>query len=85
MTKLVGYKRFTSKKNGKDYCVANVITTYNQRNIDAGCVGNAVEEIFMPDELYDLLKPGDVGKELQLDYELSGGRAYLVDVSVIGK
>ena len=29
MSKLVGYRRFTSKKNGKDYCVAEIETPFN--------------------------------------------------------
>jgi len=36
----------------------------------------------MPEEQYNLLKESDLGKEIQLDYELSGGRAYLVNVTV---
>ena len=36
----------------------------------------------MPEEQYDFLKPEHIGKEVKLDYELSGGRAYLVNVTV---
>lgn len=82
MCRLVGYKRFTSKK-GKEYCVANVISTYSQRDIDRGCVGEKTEEIFLPENCFNLLKPEDVGRELDMSYDYSGGRAYLVDVAVI--
>ena len=82
MSKLVGYRRFTSKKNGKDYCAAEVETPFSTRETSAGAVGCKTEQIFMPEDQYDLLKPADIGKEIKLDYELSGGRAYLVNVTV---
>lgn len=82
MVKLVGYNRFTSKKNGKDYCVAHVLKDLSERDKDSGFVGAKVDSFFMPEKFYDLLKPSDVGKELLLDYELSGTRAYLVNVCV---
>lgn len=81
MCRLVGYKRFTSKK-GKEYCVANVVSQYSQRDEERGCVGEKTEEIFLPDNCLKLLKPEDVGCELDMTYEYSGGRAYLVDVAV---
>ena len=82
MSKLVGFRRFTSKKNGKDYCVAEVETPFNARETANGAVGCKTEQIFMPEDQYDFLKPEHIGKELKLDYELSGGRAYLVNVTV---
>lgn len=85
MTKLVGYKKFVSKKNGKTYCVAEVVQDLSQREIENGAVGQKVDEVFLPEEKVDLLKPTDIGKELILDYELSGGRAYLVNVTVKDK
>lgn len=82
MSKLVGYRRFTSKKNGKDYCVAEIETPFSSRETASGAVGCKTEQIFMPEEQYDFLKPDHIGKEVKLDYELSGGRAYLVNVTV---
>lgn len=82
MTKLVGYRRFTSKKNGKDFCVANVVQDITEREKQSGSFGQKVDTIFMPEEQYNLLKPEHIGKELTLDYELSGGRAFLVNVSI---
>lgn len=81
-TILVGYRRFTSKKNGKDYCMANVVQDVSLRDKENGMVGQKVDTLYMPEEKYDLLKPEHIGKELDLSYELSGGRAYLVDVSL---
>ena len=82
MTKLVGYKIITSKKSGKDFCVASVVQDVSERENESGCIGKKVDEIFLPEAQLDLLTPSDIGKELLLDYELSGGRAYLVNVAV---
>ena len=82
MAKLLGYRRFTSKKNGKDYCVAEIETPFSTRETAAGAVGSKTEQVFMPEDQYDFLKPDHVGKEIKLDYELSGGRAYLVNVTI---
>lgn len=82
MTKLVGYKKITSKKSGKDFCVASVVQDVSEREKENGFIGQKVDEIFLPEVQLDLLKPSDIGKELLLDYELSGGRAYLVNVAV---
>lgn len=81
MVKLVGYKRFTSKK-GTECCVASIVKDMSAREKENGAVGQSVDEIFLPPEQINLLKPTDIGKELLLDYELSAGRAYLVNVSV---
>ena len=75
MTKLVGYKKITSKKSGK-------VQDVSEREKENGFIGQKVDEIFLPEAQLDLLKPSDIGKELLLDYELSGGRAYLVNVAV---
>lgn len=82
MTKIVGYKKITSKKSGKDFCVASVVQDVSEREKENGFIGQKVDEIFLPEAQFDLLKPSDIGKELLLDYELSGGRAYLVNVAV---
>lgn len=82
MTKLVGYKKITSKKSGKEFCVASVVQDVSDREKRGGFVGQKVDEIFLPESQLDLLKPSDIGKELGLDYELSGNRAYVVNVTV---
>lgn len=85
MAKLVGFKRFVAKKNGKEYCVANVISEYSGREKANGCIGEKVEEIFLPEELTNLLQPGHVGKDVKMEYELSGNRAYLVNLEIVNK
>ena len=48
----------------------------------SGAVGQKVETIFMPDALIDLLKPSDIGHDVICDYTVSGGRAFLDNVTV---
>lgn len=76
---LVGYKRFESK--GKKYCVANIARDFGRNAQD--CYGKEVESIFIPSAQVDYLSPSDIGKSLELDYEISGTRAYLTNVTVM--
>ena len=80
-TVLVGYHKFTSKK-GKDFCVASVVKDLSPRDQAFGYIGQKTEEIFMPDDQLNMLKPEDIGKELILDYDMSDGRAFLISVTV---
>lgn len=82
MAKLIGYRRFTSKKNGETYCVATLLCDLTQRDIAGGCVGQKTEDIFVPSEQVNLLRPEDIGKQLQCNYEYSNGKAYLLSVAV---
>lgn len=84
MSKLLGYRRFAGK-NGKNYCVANVASDFSQRDKESGAAGVSVKEVFLPDTLYDYLKPDDVNKECNLEYEINGHRAYLIGFAVVGK
>lgn len=85
MTKLLGYRRFKSTKNNKEYCTAMVVHDLTERERMSGSVGQKSESLFLPDELYDYLRPDDIGKEVILDYEISDGRARLVGLAVVGK
>lgn len=82
MTKLIGYRKFRSNKNGKDYCVATVIREATAREIGLGAVGQVTDDVFMPENKVDFLRAADIGKEIFLDYELANGRAYLNDVKI---
>lgn len=78
---LVGFKRFKSKA-GKDLCVANVVTPYNQRDLEKGYSGSDAQQIFLPEHQVNMLTDKDVGKTVQLLYEVSNGRAYLTEFVV---
>jgi hypothetical protein len=43
MGKLIGYRHIVSKKNGKEYCVATVVSDGTQREIQNGLVGQKSE------------------------------------------
>lgn len=82
MTKLVGYKKITSRKSGKTFCVASVVSDLSPREIEQGQVGQKTEDIFLPEDQLDFLKPADIGKEFFVNYNISNGRAYPESVSV---
>lgn len=81
MSKLLGYKKGMSKKN-TPYCMMHIVSDFNPREKSEGAVGQKTEDIFLPTELVDLLKPSDIGHEVILDYTVSGGRAFLNNVTV---
>ncbi len=54
MSKLVGYRRFTSKKNGKDYCVAEIETLSILVKLHPVLwLVAKLNRLFMPEEQYD--------------------------------
>ena len=81
MAKLIGYKKGTSKK-GNDYCMATLLYELSERDKQNGAVGQKVEDIFLPENQINYLKPEHIGKEIVCDYEYSGGRGYLVGITV---
>ena len=82
MPKLIGYRKFTGKKDGKRYCVATCISELTPSDKNNGYVGQKTEELFMPEHLVDLLRPEHIGRELVCNYTISSGRAFLEDVAV---
>lgn len=80
--KLIGYHRFTSKKN-KNFCVATIVVPCTERELANDYVGSKTEDVFLPDNLYDLLKPKDIGKDVEIDYAIVGGRAFVDDFRVL--
>ncbi len=79
---LVGIKRFQSKKNGKNYCVAVVITPFTEAQQKNGSIGCAAYEEFLPDEFYGYLQQSDIGLPIDFSYDVVNNRAYVRDVKV---
>lgn len=79
--KLVGFKRFESKKGGT-FCVANVVYPYTEAEKSRGNYGNNVEGVFLPANLTNLLTEKDIGKDVELSYTISQGKAYLDNLVV---
>lgn len=82
MKTLVGFKRFRSKA-GKDMCLAQIVSDATERDVQFGAVGQLVEEVFMPDTHVNFFKVEDIGKPVQFVYEMSGNRAFMVDVKIV--
>lgn len=80
---LVGYKNGIAVKTQKPYCRVAFIMDYKRRELADGAVGKKVVEEYLPDYLMGTLRPDSVGKEFDLEYEASYGRAYLVDVIAV--
>lgn len=79
--KLIGFKRFTSKK-GTPLCVAIIATAFDKQQNERGSYGCDAESVFLPSEQYDYLSADDLGKEVTTAYDIVGGRAYLRELIV---
>lgn len=78
---LLGYRRFTSKKN-TPCCVATVATKCDAADNQRGSFGMSAEDVFLPQELYSYLEVTDIGKPVTLNYNVISGRAYINDFIV---
>lgn len=80
---LVGFKVGHSNKSGKDFCMLHVVIPGTSRDELSGQVGGRVETLFCPpDQVHSFLRE-HIGCELELEYDVSGGKAYLVHVEVL--
>lgn len=79
--KLIGFKRFTSRK-GNPLCVAIIATAFDKQQNERGSFGCDAESVFLPSEQYDYLNADDLGKEVSTQYDMVGGRAYLRELTV---
>lgn len=77
MGKLIGYKKFSNHKG--NYCIMDVQVDYSAREKERGSVGSRVESFFVPEDKQHLLTPECIGKQIQIDYEVVGSRAYMSD------
>lgn len=81
MAKLLNLHRFHSSKKNKDFCIIQVLESPTSRQISQGYVGNFIcQDIFLPDELVNVLSEKDIEKDIELVYEVSCGNASLVDI-----
>lgn len=79
--KLVGYRNITTKK-GSELTLASVVSDLSEREKSNGAVGQKVEDIFLPENLTNTLKPENIGKEFVPTYDVSNGKAYLVSYAI---
>lgn len=78
---LIGFKRFTSKKNIPT-CIATVCTKCDASDNERGAFGCSAEDVFLPSEMYSYLEIEDIGREVTLNYNVINGRAYINDFIV---
>ena len=74
---LLGFRRFTSKKNNIPCCIATVATKFDVNDNQRGSFGMSAEDIFLPQELYSYLSIDDIGKPVTVIYDIVSGRAYI--------
>lgn len=77
---LKGVKRFKSKK-GSEYVVLQLVVPFSDNMVMNGCLGMAVEEVFVPDNLWSSIPSLAIDKPISLQYDVVGGRAYLIGFS----
>ena len=78
-TILLGVKKFTSK-DGRNFCILETSVPFSDREVQNGCRGSRVEEVFLPDELHAKSDALTVGGQIAFDYQVVSGRAYVDDV-----
>ncbi len=78
VAKLLGY-RCGKSKAGNAYMMAFVSSEFSAREIADGALGEKAETVFIPVASQGKVTPQDVGHDIDLIYEISGGKAYLTD------
>ncbi len=78
--KVVGYSEF-NRKDGGTCRVITVSEPYSSRQKSRGAIGLKCEDIFLPDDCTLAVTEKDIGREVEVDYEISSGRAYVVGVA----
>lgn len=82
---LLGFMKGIGNKSGKPYCMLHVAFPYEEKQLAKGACGSNAEEIFCPAEQIDYIQPGDVNKEIEISYNVSGGRLFVDEITVIRK
>lgn len=85
LSTVVGYKQFKSKK-GTDCNFLILLKTFTPAENARGNYGQGVQEVFLNDDIAQRITPDCIGKQVKLDYTFGAdGRAYLDDVTIVGK
>lgn len=83
MTQLLNIHNFHSDKKNKDYSVIQIVRDLTEREKAQGYIGvQRVEEIFLPDCLVGKLSEKEIGKTIELHYDVYNGKAELVRIDV---
>lgn len=81
---LKGFKKFKSKK-GDSFCVLYVEDDFspNDKLNSDEVAGLATESMFVDASVASKITAKDIGKKILPQITLSGGKAYVVDVTVV--
>lgn len=79
--KIIGYRKFNSKA-GKPCCIVTVGAPYSEREIERGACGTKTEELWLPEESHNLINPQVIGKNIEVSYTISAGKAYIASVAI---
>ena len=83
MTQLVNIHNFHSDKKNKDYTVIQIVRDLSEREHNQGYIGlQRFEEIFLPDCLVGVLSEKEIGKEIELIYDVYNGKAELAHIKI---
>lgn len=83
MTQLVNIHNFHSDKKNKDYSIIQICRDITERERNQGYIGVSIfEEIFLPDNLVGVLSEKEIGKEIELLYNVYNGKAELMHIKV---
>lgn len=77
---IIGYSRFKSK-NGNEVMFVDVARMPTANDVKWGRVGMKVEQLWIPSSCFYMFDSTVVGKVLKATYEISNGRANVVDVA----
>ena len=86
MARLVNVRNFHSNSKNKDYSIIQIERPLTAREKNNGYIGETIfEEDFLPDNLVGSVGRADIGTEINLVYEVVGGKAHLINIEKGGK
>ena len=77
---VIGYSRFFNKQN-EERLVVDVVKEPTDFDKKYGRIGMKVEQVWIPQALFDKFNPSVVGKLIDCKYDISGRYANVIDVS----
>lgn len=79
VSNVVGYREFNSKKGNK--CrVLTLMSPYSDRDKEKGCIGNRVEDVFIPETCDLQITEASIGQIAVVEYSIFGGRAFVNNI-----
>lgn len=81
METILNVHNFHSKAKNKDYSILLVQRPLTNQEKNQGYIGElTTEEVFLPDSLVGSFGIADIGIEIERQYSVIGGKAYLENI-----